>query len=189
MKRFTLTPLVLAALASTPLAALAQIVSIKGADVSNPGFAVYLDASYRKPQPGASELSLVNAQLTVLTPPSAVSATPFTRKTLQCRAADAPDPSAPEQRNAQGLSGAVLWLDCQPKLDSVGLLNPLIVAREAVQQGIEMAANCQPRAALGTAKLGMFVIGHQEICLEDWSRVRDPAQRLVSEYIKRNRRD
>lgn len=173
-------------LAMASLAASGATQTFKGADLSDPSLALYVEASYKTPE-GKSNAPLVLQQAKVLLLTSATSeAAGYQRIELSCRHNEALARSENAQRYVQGLEGTALWLDCQPGEQAAFLPKLVFVTRETQRLGIEMPARCDKPGPLNTLRVATFPIGHQELCLEDWSGLRDPRRRFVDEYVKRH---
>lgn len=163
----------------------AGTATFKGADLSDPSLAIYVEASYRAPDgKDAAPLSLLQAKVLLLAQ-DARNEQGFQRYELSCRHDAATADSEGARRQVRGLEGTVLWLDCQPQPDGVFMPNLVVVVREARRLGIEMPLRCARPGALGTRSVALFPIGHQELCLEDWSGQADARRRFVAEYRKR----
>lgn len=178
--------LLVAALSLATASASAAPATFKGADLSDPSLAIYIEASYRAPEgKDAAPLGLLQAKVLLLAQ-DARSAQGYSRHELSCRHDAATAESERARRQVRGLEGTVLWLDCQPQPEGVFMPNLMVVTREARRLGIEMPPRCDKPGALGTRSVAIFPIGHQELCLEDWSGQADPRRRFVAEYLKRH---
>jgi hypothetical protein len=176
----------LCALISISPAVSAQTIFIRVADTSDESFAVFLEATYHLPEGKQANLVTQRAKAIILTSEVGPNGKRAKRTDLQCNHSDKLMMEVQEHRRGGDLEGIMLALDCKPDVENANLLGMIMVASEVRKRGGHVAATCGARAALGTATLAIIPVGHGEVCLEDWSRVRDPIKRFIAEYEKRH---
>jgi hypothetical protein len=182
MKRFGVGLLALAlAGASTGQEVLSKVAAAGRAGKS---MVVYFEASY------ARSLTNPKAHLRIESGKAIVLVAPGTEGEIErlgadCVGSDEMLDSYHASPYGAGAEGQVIALLCPPKM---GFLFLLISERQAGQSPSVLSA-CKDSGMLQTKPVAYAAsFGHQAFCMEDWSAVSDPAQRLLTEFTKSRQR-
>ena len=174
------------ALCTTSGGALADTVrSVAAAGYADKTMALYFSADYGAPEAGERKnLRIKSGQVIFVLADEDGKKTRI--KKLNCENDESILAAFQDSPYGRGSVGRVLGLKCSQQQSFIFL----IYAELDQDRGLDSTQTCGKSAMLNSAAAALPAsFGHQAFCMEDWSTVRHPAEKLSTEFLKFRKRE